>query len=381
MAPGDVLVCTYEGRLDEPTETQIRDRNEAIATFAGGPVVSSGLIPYNITFGAETDLCIEVSDDLEGTLGTVCMPGTPVQTFNYSGTIGPFGASGTYPIVNTASFYGQDSGPGGAPDPDPNPATGSATGEADVTVTAIVSCEGGGCSLTIGYWKTHSSYGPAAHPDPTWEELPGGLGPDTPFLNSGLTWYQMFQQNAAGGNGYVKLAHQWMGATLNVMAGADAGVLGTVLADAQALMTANPGCRTNWRTCPAGVKTQMNAWASFLDDYNNGELPGGPEHCSGEETGDANALVGDGSMFALGTPAPNPTNASSSIQFDVPESSQVVLIAYDVMGREVARLADDFFQPGTHEVIFDGANLPAGTYFIRMSAGEFHDVTRVVIAR
>jgi hypothetical protein len=201
------------------------------------------------------------------------------------------------------------------------------------------------------------------------------------FLNTNVSWYTLFHTPPAGGNGYIQLAHQWMAAKLNELAGADVTVLGTTLADAQALMTNNPGCRTNWRACPAGVKAQFGPLASTLASYNEGTLPGGPDHCDGEVTGGANALVGDGSTFALATPAPNPTSGSTTIRFDVPESSQVVLIAYDVMGREVARLADDFFEAGTHEVVLNGGNLPAGTYFVRMTSGDFHDMTRVVITR
>ena len=44
------------------------------------------------------------------------------------------------------------------------------------TLHVDVHCENG-CTLTQGYWKTHSTYGPASKPDATWNLLPGGLGP------------------------------------------------------------------------------------------------------------------------------------------------------------------------------------------------------------
>ena len=49
------------------------------------------------------------------------------------------------------------------------------------TIHVDVHCETG-CTLTQGYWKTHSTYGPASKPDATWNLLPGGLGPDTVFF-------------------------------------------------------------------------------------------------------------------------------------------------------------------------------------------------------
>ncbi len=376
MAAGEVVDCTFEGHIMEPTELQTVDLNEARASFAGGGVVSSGLIPYSTQFVGQTDLCVDVSDDLQGPLGLVCFPETD-HTFTYTRPVGPFGASGVYNVVNTASFFGTDSGPGGAPDAPGLP--GSATGEASWTVVATVACEGGGCSLTQGYWKTHSSYGPAAHPNPTWLDLPGGLGPDTPFFGTGKTWYQLFHTPPAQGNAYISLAHQYMAARLNLLAGAP-DILGTQIAQAETFFTNNLACYNNPRSCANATRNAMTALAGVFASYNEGTMPG-TEHCDGELTGGANALVGDGSTFALATPAPNPTSGSASIMFDVPEYAQVALTAYDVMGREVARIADDFYEAGTHQVLFDGGDLPAGTYFIRMTSGDFYDVTRVVIAR
>ena len=73
-----------------------------------------------------------------------------------------------------------------------------------------------GCTATLGYWKTHSTYGPASKPDATWN-LVGG--PDAAFFSSGKSWYQLFW-TPVGGNAYVNLAHQYMAARLNVLAGA-----------------------------------------------------------------------------------------------------------------------------------------------------------------
>ena len=67
-----------------------------------------------------------------------------------------------------------------------------------------------GCTATLGYWKTHSTYGPASKPDSTWN-LVGG--PNAAFFSSGKSWYQLFW-TPVGGNAYVNLAHQYMAARL-----------------------------------------------------------------------------------------------------------------------------------------------------------------------
>ena len=50
--------------------------------------------------------------------------------------------------------------------------------------------DGDGCTLTPGYWKTHSDYGPAPY-DETWAEIGGEIPPceeNTPFFNSGKSY-------------------------------------------------------------------------------------------------------------------------------------------------------------------------------------------------
>ena len=74
-----------------------------------------------------------------------------------------------------------------------------------------------GCTLTLGYWKTHSELGPAPYDD-NWANLPSGAS--TELDSSGHTWYEVFWTPPKGGNPWYQLAHQWMAATLNVLNGA-----------------------------------------------------------------------------------------------------------------------------------------------------------------
>src|SRR4029078_469457 len=100
-----------------------------------------------------------------------------------------------------------------------------------------------GCTLTQGYWKTHSDFGPAKKSDPTWGLLPGGLGPNTIFYSSGQTWYQVFWTAPKGGNVYYILAHQYEAAVLNILSGADS----TAQVDAT-IALADTWCQTHTPT-------------------------------------------------------------------------------------------------------------------------------------
>ena len=157
----------------------------------------------------EVDQCVTVTDDPIGALfGGAEVCATDAQTTfttNYTTNVGGYDVCGDYQFTNTASFTTVATAP--------NPA---ATGSASWTVDINVPCAGG-CTLTQGYWKTHSEFGPAPY-DSTWAQLPNGAS--TPFYYSGKTWYQVFQTSPAGGNAYYQLAHQYMAARLNVLNGA-----------------------------------------------------------------------------------------------------------------------------------------------------------------
>jgi hypothetical protein len=60
---------------------------------------------------------------------------------------------------------------------------------------------------------------------------------------------------------------------------------------------------------------------------------------------------------------PNPFNPTTTIRFDLSKGSDITLSVYDVLGREVTRLAQGPHTAGTYEVKFDGAGLSSGVYY------------------
>jgi hypothetical protein len=65
---------------------------------------------------------------------------------------------------------------------------------------------------------------------------------------------------------------------------------------------------------------------------------------------------------------PNPFNPSTTIRYSLPEAGPVRLAVYDLLGREVARLADGERHAGSHELVFDAAGLPSGSYLLVLEA-------------
>ena len=74
--------------------------------------------------------------------------------------------------------------------------------------------------------------------------------------------------------------------------------------------------------------------------------------------------------FRLDQNYPNPFNPTTVVRYQLPVAGEVKLVAYDLLGREVAVLVDEKKAPGSFEVKFDAAGLPSGVYFYRMTAGS-----------
>jgi len=67
---------------------------------------------------------------------------------------------------------------------------------------------------------------------------------------------------------------------------------------------------------------------------------------------------------------PNPFNPSTMLSFDLPQSGDVTLEVYDVLGRRVALLLNQSpLTAGRHELSFNANNLASGTYLVRLTAG------------
>jgi len=255
LAPGETMTCSYTASLTSATN----GTNKATTTTTtAGIGLGSGTAAF--TFGAPTtvvDDCVQVSDDRKGALGQVCVNESP-KKFNYSETFSfTTDQCGENKITNTAKV---DQTTGTDP-----------TASSDV-IFNVRCAEVGGCTLTQGYWKTHSLYGPAPY-DNAWLAI-GPSGADTTFFLSGKTWYQVFWTPPAG-NAYYNLAHQYMAAKLNRLNGASSTpAVDAAIAGAEAFFAV----KTPASSLTNAQKNQIKAWAATLDQYNNGLI--GPGHCS-----------------------------------------------------------------------------------------------------
>lgn len=85
--------------------------------------------------------------------------------------------------------------------------------------------------------------------------------------------------------------------------------------------------------------------------------------------------------FKLYAATPNPFNPTTTIAYTLPLDCDVRLVIYDIMGREIKKLIDEFKEKGTYSVLFDGSNLASGIYLILFEADHFIGVAKVMLIK
>lgn len=85
--------------------------------------------------------------------------------------------------------------------------------------------------------------------------------------------------------------------------------------------------------------------------------------------------------FSLEQNYPNPFNPRTKIRYDLPSSGNVKLIVYDVIGREVACLLNEYKQAGSYELEFNASGLSSGIYLYQLSFNEKSNTKRMILVK
>lgn len=85
--------------------------------------------------------------------------------------------------------------------------------------------------------------------------------------------------------------------------------------------------------------------------------------------------------FHLGNNYPNPFNPSTSIQYSLHSGDLVRLHVFDIRGRVVETLVDEYQEAGTYSVDFRTRNLPSGTYLYKLTAAGFSRTQKMLLIR
>ena len=265
IPPGSSLLCTYStalGNADQRTNTARAALSNG-TSFEGSAAVTFGA-PDNVS-----DASISVSDTVGCPAGFTCSAAGPF-TFNDSGSVS-FEINATndsglcnsyFDLTNTAAW------------------SDDASAKQSGVSTSIYSCAcPSGCTLTIGYWKTHTGT-TGRNPDNVTQFLPQWLGnpfgPKSVQVATAAQAQQLLSMDlGSASNGIIKLYAQLLAAKLNISRGASGADVASTIGQADSYLTTRDA--TAWSTASKSDKTKILTWMTLLDAYNNGDL--GPGHC------------------------------------------------------------------------------------------------------
>jgi hypothetical protein len=77
------------------------------------------------------------------------------------------------------------------------------------------------------------------------------------------------------------------------------------------------------------------------------------------------------------------------IKYQIPNDGLVKLTVYDMLGREVKTLVNNFQPAGTYEIVLNASDLTSGVYFYRLvvspsnplKSGSFEEMRKLVVVK
>ncbi len=97
-------------------------------------------------------------------------------------------------------------------------------------------------------------------------------------------------------------------------------------------------------------------------------------------------LTGVPTEYKMYTNYPNPFNPSTTIRFDIPNRSKVVLKIFNIHGEEIITLANEEFNPGEYGITWNGKNsrgesMPSGMYIYRIVSDNFTQSSKMILLK
>jgi hypothetical protein len=85
--------------------------------------------------------------------------------------------------------------------------------------------------------------------------------------------------------------------------------------------------------------------------------------------------------FILSQNYPNPFNPVTTIEYQLPMSSNVKLCIFDALGKQVSIVVDEVQKAGSHQIEWNAGNFPSGVYFYRLNAGSLVSMKKMVFIK
>jgi hypothetical protein len=90
--------------------------------------------------------------------------------------------------------------------------------------------------------------------------------------------------------------------------------------------------------------------------------------------------------YSISQNYPNPFNPTTNIKFTIPsnvksQTSNVKLVVFDILGKEVVALVNEKLEVGTYEVSWDASQYPSGVYFYRLNTESFSETKKMILLK
>ena len=85
--------------------------------------------------------------------------------------------------------------------------------------------------------------------------------------------------------------------------------------------------------------------------------------------------------YGLSQNFPNPFNPSTIINYQLPKDSRVTIKIYDILGKDITTLVNDYKSAGRYSVEFNAENLPSGIYFYELKANDFVTSKKMLLVK
>ena len=85
--------------------------------------------------------------------------------------------------------------------------------------------------------------------------------------------------------------------------------------------------------------------------------------------------------FSLSQNYPNPFNPTTKIIWQSPVDGHQILKVYDITGKEIVTLVDEYKSAGNHEINFDASSLSSGVYFYKLISGNYSEAKKMVVLK
>lgn len=116
--------------------------------------------------------------------------------------------------------------------------------------------------------------------------------------------------------------------------------------------------------------------------HGRGIFLGEPAEAGNKESPAMNASLGSGpKAFSLLQNYPNPFNPETVIRFNIPEAGHVIMKVYDVNGKEVSTLLNDYKDAGEYRIRFNGAKLSSGIYYYSIQSGNYAAARKMIFIK